>query len=204
MGRTGALALLLWMTACESAPTAPVIVDEPEEPDFLPPFVPSPRLKPFSAYDFSKGDWTAYLLMSPDDLEAYVPSGEEGIVYRRSLPLAPCSMLRGEEALGALRDLEFIDTGGDIATAASALLLVHDGKVVRDDGVALQATPVVRGGLQRGMAAAPGDDAVGGYLHEWPTGSLLEVAKTFTPVRGVLRIPGIPRPVDCDHGRVMR
>ena len=204
MRRTGVLVLLGWLAACESAPTTPVIVDEPEEPDFLPPFVPSPRLRPFSAYDFSKGSWTAYLLMSPDDLGAYVPSGDEGVVYRRSLPLPRCSMLQGEKALRALQDLEFIDTGGDVATAESALVLVHDGKVVRDDGVALQTTPVVRGGLQRGTLGTAGDDAAGGYLHEWPTGSLLEVARTFTPVRGVLRIPGVPRPIDCDGGRRMR
>lgn len=174
---------------------SPVVVDEPAEPDFLPPFVPSPRVRPFAAYDFRDGDWAAYLLMAPSDLEALVPSDAPGVSYRRSLPLSLCAVLRGPAALRPLAELELIDTGGDIATTESTLVLVRGTELVRVDGVALQQTPVVRGGLQ-------GRDS--GYLHEWPTGSLLELARRFEPVRGVLRIPGVRPAIDCDQGRALR
>jgi hypothetical protein len=120
-----------------------------------------PVVYPFRAFNFVRGQWTAYLLLSP---------GPEGIPG--ALP-APCMRMGDPAKLTLLSDVPFVVTGGDLGTPGTHMLvLVRDGEVVQFDGLMLSRQPLEFGIQRLGF----------GYLAAQTPQSVFEIVNGFEPV----------------------
>jgi hypothetical protein len=84
-------------------------------------------VSPLQGMDFDNGNWTAYLVLTTDDFDQLKPR------FSRN-----CLKLTDRQTLKSMsQDLKMIYTGGDIATVASYLIFVKDGKVVFNSAIHL-------------------------------------------------------------------
>lgn len=91
---------------------------------------------PLKNYDFGKGRWTAYLIISRTDFSDLPPALKKG----RYLKTTDIELLR------QIRDVwKFVYTGGDVGTVESVIYFINDDKIVFQSGIVVDKERV---GLQ--------------------------------------------------------
>lgn len=95
----------------------------------LPKARPGENLQLFSNYDFSKGDWTAYIVISTDDFNDLNPRIEKRVCWKTSSKTLLMKMKK--DWIFKYREND------DMATANSSFYLLLNGRVVFESGIVL-------------------------------------------------------------------
>lgn len=84
------------------------------------------EFNPLAGFNFNDGKWTVYLIIDPSDFP------------KLSSKIEPYKLWK-TESVTILQEMQlawnFRPTGGDVATATSALIVVHDGVIVFESGL---------------------------------------------------------------------
>lgn len=95
----------------------------------LPKVKPGESLQLFSNCDFSKGDWTAYIVIAPEDFDELNPNVGKRVCWKTN----DKSLLRQMKKDWVFKYRE----NDDMATVNSSFYLVRDGLVVFESGIVL-------------------------------------------------------------------
>ncbi|MFC0518607.1 hypothetical protein ACFFGT_30615 [Mucilaginibacter angelicae] len=95
----------------------------------LPRAEPGENLQPFSNYDFSKGNWTAYIIISTDDFNALNPLIEKRVCWKTNSKTLLTKMKK--DWVFKYREND------DMATVNSSFYLVRDDVIVFESGIVL-------------------------------------------------------------------
>lgn len=123
-------------------------------------------ISPFKHFDFSKGDWKAYILIHKNDSNFLPSEMGEGVLKTTDKHLLQCMK----------HTWKFIYTGGDVATVQSEIILCQNGILVFRSGIVLDS---VRQGMQSIQY---------GWLEVTPRRGLTAVCKEFKKVYSPLII----------------
>jgi len=119
------------------------------------------QLNPFAGFDFTKGDWQAYIVISPSDLTDLHPS----------IPNHGCLKTSDRKVLIRMqKDWKFKANGWDMATVQSTFYLVRNHKVMFESGIVLDKQ---RQGLQNPQY---------GWMEPVPTAGIINTCKQFKTV----------------------
>jgi hypothetical protein len=118
-------------------------------------------ISPLEELNFDQGEWTVYVLLSPDDFDVFKED-----FSRNCLRLSDRQIMKSLQA-----SLSMTCTGGDAATVSSRLVFVNDGQVVFCSGLLLSREGPE--GLQSGFF---------GWIESQSHGTLLEFCKKFEPL----------------------
>ncbi|MDT3402699.1 hypothetical protein [Mucilaginibacter terrae] len=118
-------------------------------------------VKLFSNIDFKKGNWAAYLVLKNEDWQGLHPS-----ILKRT-----CLKTTDKHVLNYMQNnWQFKVSDADIATVSSSFYLLHDGKIVYETAIVLDA---VHQGLQ---------NAQYGWMEPVKPDALIKVCSQFKPV----------------------
>jgi hypothetical protein len=95
----------------------------------LPKVKPGESLQLFSNYDFSKGDWTAYIVIAPEDFDGLNPLIGKRICWKTNSRTLLAQMKKNWVFKYREND--------DMATVNSCFYLIRDGIIVFESGIVL-------------------------------------------------------------------
>lgn len=125
----------------------------------------SPVFNPLQGYDLNEGTWAVYLIIDKSDFSELTSA------------LPPYKLWKVND-VAALKNMQatwnFKPTGGDMATVASSMIIVHDQKIVFEAGIVLDENVVGLQSREFGWAEWAGKENF--------TKSLKDFRKVLSPV----------------------